>query len=278
MKDTAFYLVAGIMLALSAGVVMARNILHAALYLIFTLSGTALLYLFMNAEFAAIAQVLVYIGGIVIVVVFTILLTSQLGEQHLESSAPRRIVSAPARAGLPRHLRPFAVEPPRGVCQPVAHHRPLRVAGPGGRGAAGHGWHRLADSVRADLAAPAGRRHRGDCAGPARPRDPWGGEEVNLTSCLVLSFAMFAIGLYGVLTRRHLIGILMCIELMLNAANMNFIAFAHFTHPEPTAGAVFSIFVMAVSACEMAVALSIVVAMYRQSKTLDGDRMTDLKG
>ncbi len=101
---------------------------------------------------------------------------------------------------------------------------------------------------------------------------------MNLTSCLVLSFAMFAIGLYGVLTRRHLIGILMCIELMLNAANMNFIAFAYFTHPEPTAGAVFSIFVMAVSACEMAVALSIVVAMYRQSKTLDGDRMTDLKG
>ncbi len=94
MKDTAFYLVAGIMLALSAGVVAARNILHAALYLIFTLSGTALVYLFMNAEFAAIAQVLVYIGGIVIVVVFTILLTSHLGEDHLEASAPRRILSA----------------------------------------------------------------------------------------------------------------------------------------------------------------------------------------
>lgn len=101
---------------------------------------------------------------------------------------------------------------------------------------------------------------------------------MNLTSCLVLSFAMFSIGLFGVLTRRHLVGILMCIELMLNAANMNFLAFAHFTHPEPTAGAVFSIFVMAVSACEMAVALSIVVALFRQRRTLDGDQMTDLKG
>lgn len=94
MKDTAFYIVAGVMLALSLGVATARNILHAALYLIWTLSGTALLYLFMNAEFAAIAQVLVYIGGIVVVVVFTILLTSQLGEAHLDASAPRRITSA----------------------------------------------------------------------------------------------------------------------------------------------------------------------------------------
>ena len=95
---------------------------------------------------------------------------------------------------------------------------------------------------------------------------------------LVLAAVLLVIGVAGVLARRNALIIMMAIELMLNAANMNFIAFAHFTHPEPTAGAVFSIFVMAVSACEMAVALSIVVAMYRQSKTLDGDRMTDLKG
>lgn len=101
---------------------------------------------------------------------------------------------------------------------------------------------------------------------------------MSLTACLLLSLLLFGIGLYGAMTRRHLIGILLCIELMLNAANMNFIAFAYFGNPNPTAGAVFSIFVIAVTASEMAVALSIVVALYRRRHTLDGDLMKELKG
>ncbi len=93
MKDLLFFMIAGAMVLLALGAVNARNILHAALYLVWTLSGTALLYLMMMAEFPAIAQVLVYIGGIVVVVVFTILLTSRLGESFLPEHPVRRLAA-----------------------------------------------------------------------------------------------------------------------------------------------------------------------------------------
>lgn len=99
---------------------------------------------------------------------------------------------------------------------------------------------------------------------------------MTLTNCLLLAFALFSIGLYGVLTRRHLIGMLISIELMLNAANINFIAFAHFGQPDAPAGATFALFVIAVSACEMAVALALVLAIYRHKKTLDPGDLTEL--
>ncbi len=101
---------------------------------------------------------------------------------------------------------------------------------------------------------------------------------MSLPAVLILSILLFSIGLYGVMVRRHLIGMLICIELMLNAANLNFIAFAFFGSPHPTAGAVFTVFVIAVTACEMAVALAIVVALHRRQHSLDADAMRSLKG
>jgi NADH:ubiquinone oxidoreductase subunit K len=101
---------------------------------------------------------------------------------------------------------------------------------------------------------------------------------MTLQNCLLLGFLLFSIGVYGILTRRHLIGILMSVELMLNAGNINFIAFAHFNHPDPLAGTVFSVFVIAVSACEVAVALAIVITMYRRHRNLDADALKELYG
>ncbi len=101
---------------------------------------------------------------------------------------------------------------------------------------------------------------------------------MTLTHCLVLSFTMFAIGTYGVMTRRNIIGILIAIEVILNGANINFIAFAHFGAKDPTAGALFPVFVMAVSACEMAVALAIIIAMYRKRRDLDIKQLGELHG
>ena len=101
---------------------------------------------------------------------------------------------------------------------------------------------------------------------------------MTLPNCLLLAFILFSVGLYGVLTRRHLIGMLMSIELMLNAANINFVAFAHFGSPDAPAGAAFALFVIAVSACEMAVALALVVAIYRHRKTMDPGKLKELSG
>ena len=99
---------------------------------------------------------------------------------------------------------------------------------------------------------------------------------MTLQHCLILAFILFAIGMWGVLRRRHLVGMLLSIEIMLNAANINFISFAYFKAQDATAGAVFSIFVIAVTACEMAVALAIVVTMYRRHHSLDVNQLRDL--
>ena len=101
---------------------------------------------------------------------------------------------------------------------------------------------------------------------------------MTLTNFIALSLILCAIGVYGVLTRRNLIGILLSVEVILNGANLNFAAFAHFRAADPTAGAIFPIFVMAVSACEMAVALAIIISMYRRKRRLDVYSLEELNG
>src|ERR1700752_4122865 len=90
---------------------------------------------------------------------------------------------------------------------------------------------------------------------------------------------LFAIGLAGALTRRNAILVLIGIELMLNAANLNFIAFWRYG-PSPSAltGIMFAIFSISVAAAEAAVGLGIILAAYRHSRTTDLDKMNSLKG
>lgn len=87
--DIAFYVVAAIMLFTALLTVAARNILQSAVFLIFSFVGTAILYMLLHAEFIALAQIMVYVGGVVIFVVFTILLTSHLGEDAFSAKVPR---------------------------------------------------------------------------------------------------------------------------------------------------------------------------------------------
>jgi NADH:ubiquinone oxidoreductase subunit K len=100
-----------------------------------------------------------------------------------------------------------------------------------------------------------------------------------LQACLLLSALLFAIGLAGALTRRNAILVLIGIELMLNAANINFIAFWHYgLTPAPITGIMFAIFSIAVAAAEAAVGLAIILAAYRHSRSTDLDKMNSLKG
>jgi NADH:ubiquinone oxidoreductase subunit K len=102
---------------------------------------------------------------------------------------------------------------------------------------------------------------------------------ISLQNCIILASLLFAIGLAGALTRRNAIIVLVGIELMLNAANLNFIAFWRFgPHPEALTGFMFAIFSIAVAAAEAAVGLAIIVAAYRHSKTTNLDQMNSLKG
>ena len=101
----------------------------------------------------------------------------------------------------------------------------------------------------------------------------------SLQNYLLLSSLLFAIGLAGALTRRNAVLVLIGIELMLNAANLNFIAFWRFgPHPEALTGIMFTIFSIGVAAAEAAVGLAIILAAYRHSRTTDLDQMNSMKG
>jgi NAD(P)H-quinone oxidoreductase subunit 4L len=100
---------------------------------------------------------------------------------------------------------------------------------------------------------------------------------IGLQHFLGLAAVLFCLGLYGVLSRRNAIGILMGIELMLNACNINLVAFARFVHPEAPQGQIFALFVIGLAACEASVGLAIILAVYRSMKTIDVDDINILK-
>src|SRR6266852_999070 len=101
---------------------------------------------------------------------------------------------------------------------------------------------------------------------------------MNLGSCLALAAALFALGAYGLLTRRNLIAVLMSLELMVNAALINFTAFARYGGGDGGAGSTFALFTMAVTAAEMALALGIVLALQRRRRRVDVEELTRLHG
>jgi len=101
---------------------------------------------------------------------------------------------------------------------------------------------------------------------------------MTLENCIGLSILIFCIGIYGLLTRRNIIAILLSVELMLNAAIINFIAFAYFKAHDPLAGSIFTVFIMAITACELSVALAIIISMYRRRKQNDIHSLEELFG
>ncbi len=98
----------------------------------------------------------------------------------------------------------------------------------------------------------------------------------SMNSVLLISFLLFSIGVVGVLIRRNALIILMCAELMLNAANLNLIAFAR--HSGTVHGQAFALLVMGLAAAEVAVGLALVVALYRKKSTIQVDELDLLKG
>jgi NAD(P)H-quinone oxidoreductase subunit 4L len=97
-----------------------------------------------------------------------------------------------------------------------------------------------------------------------------------LNQFLLLSAVLFSIGIYGVLARRNGVLVLMSIELILNAVNINLVAFG--AMHDTVAGQVFALFVIAVAAAEVGVGLAIVLLLYRNSQTIDLDEMSSMKG
>jgi NADH-quinone oxidoreductase subunit K len=100
-----------------------------------------------------------------------------------------------------------------------------------------------------------------------------------LASYLLVSALLFSIGLAGALTRRNAILVLVGIELMLNAANLNFIAFWRYgPNPEALTGIMFAIFAIGIAAAEAAVGLALIISIYRHYKTTNLDQIASMRG
>jgi NAD(P)H-quinone oxidoreductase subunit 4L len=102
-------------------------------------------------------------------------------------------------------------------------------------------------------------------------------EQIPLESFLFVAAIIFSIGVYGVLSRRNAVQIIMCVELMLNAVAINFVAFAVYTDGELFRGLIFGIFVIIIAAAEVGLALGIILRVFRNTATANVDEVHQLR-
>ena len=270
------------------GVVLLQNPFYSVLSLVGHLLGLAVLFLLLNAEFLAAAQVVVYAGAVMVLYLFVV---AYIGG----ADAPLRPESGGVAMFGPLFAGAIAVElciafiasglqalDTRGadIARPE-NADPVRNARRDRRAAA----HGLPAPVRGGVvpAADRGRGRRRAGSPPPRPRGrarghgPEAGSlAMDITWYLVLSAFIFAIGAAGVISRRNPLVVLLCLELMLNAGNLALVAFSRMHGSE--AGQVFALIVMVIAACEVVVGLGIIVAMYRNRLPIDIDEMSELRG
>jgi NADH-quinone oxidoreductase subunit K len=99
-----------------------------------------------------------------------------------------------------------------------------------------------------------------------------------IEAILTVAAGLFCIGLFGALSRRNTVGILMSIELMLNSVNINLLAFWRYLEPTNTSGLIFTLIIITVAAAEVAVGLAMVISIYRTRVTINADEIDLLKG
>ena len=101
--------------------------------------------------------------------------------------------------------------------------------------------------------------------------------EIPLSHILFVSTALFFIGMYGFFTRRNMITMLMSVELILNSVNINFVAFNKYLYPDKLDGIFFTIFIITIAAAEAAVAIAIIINLYRSHNSIDVEEANELK-
>jgi NADH:ubiquinone oxidoreductase subunit K len=101
--------------------------------------------------------------------------------------------------------------------------------------------------------------------------------QIPLTHILFVSTALFFIGTYGLFTRRNLITMLMSIELILNSVNINFVAFNKYLYPDKLDGVFFTLFIITIAAAEAAVAIAIIINLYRNLNSIDAEQADEMK-
>ena len=217
----AFAALALLTLGSAAVVAFARNVIHATVALAGTLFGVAGLYALLATDFVAAVQVLVYVGGTLVLFLFAAMLTVRIDRARSSTPSSRRLagyvtlllVGALTTIAIRHHLadRRGRFGPGRSEARPRAPRRaPARVRA------------RVAGPRRDDPRCGHGRAPRGQAVVNARMIHP------TLSHYLVVGAILFGLGLFTVITRRNAVGMLLGVELVLNAAALNFVAFDHF--------------------------------------------------
>lgn len=101
--------------------------------------------------------------------------------------------------------------------------------------------------------------------------------QVPLTHILIVSTGLFFIGMFGLFTRRNMITMLMSVELILNSVNINFVAFNRYLYPDKLDGVFFTLFIVAIAAAEAAVAIAIIINLYRNFHSIDIEAADEMK-
>ena len=255
---------------------LATDIVRSAVWLLFTLVGVSLTYFLLGADFVGAAQLIIYVGGTLVLVVFGVMLTAA-GPALRMKSKPAELASAVLVAlALFALLAVAAVE--LGKNRPTPPEPPGVTAGPLGVAFLTKyllpfevvSVHLLVVLVGAAyLAAPSAAPDRGASVVTG---------DIGLTPFLCLGAFLFACGLACVATKRNAVAVLMGVELILNGAGVNFIACSRYIPEFRVEGQVFAVMVIVLAAGEAAVALAIILNFYNNRATVDVDRADELKG
>ncbi len=300
-----FYLFAGVCIASAVMVVASKNPVHSVLFLILAFVNASGLFVLMGAEFLAMILVVVYVGAVAVLFLFVVMMLdvdfAELRQgfiQYLPIGALVGIVFLAELLAGRRRLDDRA-----------GHHRKRRGADPavllgdqhrGARAGALHPLRLFLPGRRRDPAGGDDRRHRADAApqaqrqaaghlatGRAHPRGCDRGREgpagagavmtIGLGHYLTVAAILFTIGIFGIfLNRKNVIVILMSIELILLAVNINFVAFSTFLGD--LVGQVFALLVLTVAAAEAAIGLAILVAYFRNRGSIAVEDINLMKG
>ena len=288
----------------AVGTVALRDAFYSVLSLVCHLIFLAMLFLLLRAEFVAAAQVIVYAGAVMVLYVFVVGYVGGM-EAGLAGRSGPGLRALSVLFALVLFVEITLALVGTGI-EAIETEGADYVAGFGeprdGRAAVPD---RLPGRVRGRLAAAADRRrrrrhprppplragrrardlgrggdaHAADQGRRARGHDDRGrgpAPAMSLNWYLIVSALIFCIGAGGVLTRRNPLVILLCLELMLNASNLALVAFAR-AHGD-MGGQIFALMVMVVAACEVAVGLGLIVALYRRRLPIDVDELRELQG
>jgi NADH-quinone oxidoreductase subunit J len=300
-----FYLFSAVLLFASFRVITARSTVHAALYLVLAFANAAVIWMLLKAEFLAIALVLVYVGAVMVLFLFVVMMldlnSSSVRDGFWKHFPLAGIIGAVIALEMAlvlmggfRVSEPAALDPAiakmsntqalgyaiytqylyrADAAQAQGHQGP----GPVPAGAGEEGGPPAHRQDGADRRSAFGRCRRRCHRHPGRRQEAMNLGPITLGHYLSLGGLLFALSVIGIyLNRRNLIVLLMAIELMLLAVNLNFVAFSHYLGD--MAGQVFVFFILTVAAAESAIGLAILVVLFRNRATINVEELDSLKG